>query len=183
MAILDISFSNEEIQDFSPLPEDDYTFKIEKIELKDTLANDGNKYLGVQFVVTEGKHTTRKFFDKLNIVNKHETAQSIGRRALTQLRVIAGIPENGLTNTDQLIGVIGIAKLGMEISTEGRAPKNKVLSYKPLFAGSTPSAPSSPMAAFRTTSATPKSEFPPVPIYAEAAKEAKAGKVAPWMGG
>jgi len=182
MAILDISFSNEEIQDFSPLPEDEYTFKIEKIELKDTLANDGNKYLGVQCVVTEGKHTARKFFDKLHIVNKNEVAQSIGRRALTQLRVIAGIPENGLTNTDQLIGVMGIAKLGMEISPE-RAPKNKVAYYKPLSAGSTPSISSSPMAAFKTPSAAPKSEFPPVPTYAEAKKEVKAGKVAPWAGG
>ena len=179
MAILDISFSNEELQDYSPLPEDEYAFKIERVELKDTLANDGNKYLEVQCVVTEGKHAKRKFFDKLHIVNKNETAQAIGRRTLTQLRVIAGIQENGLTNTDQLIGVVGVAKLGMEISTEGRAPKNKVSFYKPMPAGAA--------AAFipvggQPSYSEPKSTFfaaPPVPTKAAA----QAGKVAPWAGG
>ena len=181
MAILDISFSNEELQDFSPLPEDEYAFKIEKVELKDTLANDGNKYLSIQCVVTEGKHAKRKFFDKLNIVNKNETSQSIARRALTQLRVIAGIPENGLTNTDQLIGVVGVAKLAVEIE-EGRAPKNKVLFYKVAATGSAPSFPT--IEAKKTFAAPPaKSDFPPVPTYAEAIKETKSGKVAPWMGG
>jgi hypothetical protein len=28
-----------------------------------------------------------------------------------------------------------------------------------------------------------KNDFPPVPTYAEAIKETKSGKVAPWMGG
>jgi hypothetical protein len=183
MAILDISFSNEELQDFSPLPEGEYFFKIEKVELKDTLANDGNKYLEVQCVVTEGMHSKRKFFGKLHIVNKNETAQSIGRRALTQLRAIAGIPENGLTNTDQLIGVVGVAKLGMEISTEGRAPKNKVLFYKQASA-STPSFIEISIEAEKTFAAPPaKSAFPPVPTYAEATLQTKGGKVAPWMGG
>jgi hypothetical protein len=189
MAILDISFSNEELQDFSPLPEGEYFFKIEKIELKDTLAGDG-KFLSIQFCVTEGKYCKRKFFDKLNIINKSEAAQSIGRRALTQLRVVAGIPENGLTNTDQLIGTIGVAKLKVEEAANGRPAGNAAVFYKPMPAGATSAfipvggQPSYSAAQNVTFAAPPaKNDFPPVPTYAEAIKETKSGKVAPWMGG
>lgn len=128
MAFLDPNISNEEVKDFSILPEGTYDITINKIELKKTAS--GGEMLSVTLKVTSEKGRGRMIFDNINIVNQNPTAQEIGRRTLTMLRILAGIGERELTNTDQLIGAKGIAMVGIE-KQEGRAPKNKVMWYRP----------------------------------------------------
>jgi hypothetical protein len=129
MAFLDPSISNEAIRDFSPIPEGLYEFAIEQVELKPSRS--GGELLKLTGRITSPEGRGRMFFDHINIVNSnHPMAQEIGRRTLTQLRILAGIEEGQLSNTDQLIGARGSVSLGIEEGTEGRAPQNKVLWYR-----------------------------------------------------
>tara|TARA_R110002126_G_scaffold69118_8_gene174864 strand:+ start:1439 stop:2029 length:591 start_codon:yes stop_codon:yes gene_type:complete len=128
MAFLDPSISNEAIRDFSPIPEGVYEFVIDKVEVKPSRT--GGELLKLQGKITSPEGSGRLFFDQLNIVNSNAMAQEIGRRTLTQLRILAGIEEGQLSNTDQLLGARGLVSLSIEDGTEGRAPQNKVLWYR-----------------------------------------------------
>lgn len=128
MAFLDPSISNEAVRDFSPIPEGVYEFTIEQVELKPSRT--GGEMIKLTGRLTSPEGRDRLFFDHLNIVHSNPITQEIGRRTLTQLRILAGIEEGQLSNTDQLIGARGSVSLGIEDGTEGRAPQNKVLWYR-----------------------------------------------------
>lgn len=133
MAFVDPSWSNAEVEDRRPAPAGRYLVKIEKSEIKDTRAGNG-KIFAIRGRIKEGEFKGRSFFDNMNIVNGNPTAQEIGRKSLTQLRMFAGIAEGQLKDSDQVVGAEGWVKLAIE-ADDGNE-RNKVVYYEPKEEGS-----------------------------------------------
>lgn len=85
----------------NPLPAGMYNGVVTRTELKDTKPDaQGNptngKYLEVEFDITHpGEFSNRKFWDRFNIVNKSQQAQTIGKQQLADLAKAAGIKTLG----------------------------------------------------------------------------------------
>jgi hypothetical protein len=87
--------------DFKPLPAGWYSVTINKAELRNTKDGTG-QYIAVRYDVTGPTHQGRVVFGNLNIKNKSEKAESIGRAQLGELMRALGLAK--LADTDELIG-------------------------------------------------------------------------------
>lgn len=114
-------------QSFDALPSGDYAAMIEKTELKQTKAGDG-QYIKLQLKVTQGNHTGRVFFEQINIMNPNPTAVEIGLARLNSILEIGQIPT--LQDTDQLNGINLMCSLTVKEDNYGK--KNNVKAVKPL---------------------------------------------------
>jgi hypothetical protein len=106
------------------IPAGAYECMVQSVEMKQTRDETGS-YLKVTLVVTDGDYKGRLLFDNLNVRNKSEQAQRIGREALNGLLVAAGIP--GERDMSQLIQKTVMAKVKVE-DYQGEA-QNKVKGY------------------------------------------------------
>ena len=66
------------------LPVGEYQMHIINSELRDTKASDG-QYLWLEFEILGPKFSGRKFWDRLNLFNKNETAVKIARKQLASI--------------------------------------------------------------------------------------------------
>jgi len=87
--------------DFKPLPSGWYQVSINKAELRNTKDETG-QYIAVRYDVTGPTHQGRVVFGNLNIKNKSEKAESIGRAQLGELMRALGLSK--VSDTDQLVG-------------------------------------------------------------------------------
>jgi hypothetical protein len=87
--------------DFKPLPAGWYQVTINKAELRNTKDETG-QYIAVRYDVTGPTHQGRVVFGNLNIKNKSEKAESIGRAQLGELMRALGLSK--VSDTDQLVG-------------------------------------------------------------------------------
>jgi hypothetical protein len=146
--------------DFSPLPPGDYAVTIKGAEIKAT--NDGTgQYIKLRLNVTGPTHSGRVVFTNLNIRNKSQAAESIGRGKLRTIMQSLGLQTLG--DTDQLIGGNLIVKLAVEDArTDPATGKtyeagNEVKAFK--AASEAPSLPKP--AAFAAAPAAPAKAAPP----------------------
>lgn len=127
--------------DFSPLPDGEYHVSVKDAEVKAT--NDGTgQYIKLRLDVQGPTHAGRVVFSNINIRNKSEAAEQIGRGQLRSIMSALGLAS--LQDTDQLIGGQLIVKLSVRPArTDDKTGKtyeasNDVKAYKP--AGGAPMA-------------------------------------------
>jgi hypothetical protein len=120
--------------EFSHLPNGEYVAEIKSAEIKLTnnaIKNNTNDcFLNIRFVVTSGEFSGRSVWEKLNIVNANEQAQSIARSRLRGIAKILNIEEE-LDKTRDINYLIGL-KIGIVVTTEEYqgSIKNKIKLYK-----------------------------------------------------
>lgn len=146
MAYLDQAIDINELPedtggDFTPVPEGDYSVTIKDAEIKAT--NDGTgQYIKLRMDITGPTHAGRVVFTNLNIRNKSQQAESIGRGQLRSIMMALGL--GTLQDTDQLIGGALIVKLAIRAArTDEKTGKsyeasNEVKAFKSGGASATP---------------------------------------------
>jgi len=77
--------------DYIPIPEGNYDALIQGAEVKPTRDGTG-KRLAIRFRITGPSHVGGVIFAGLNVVNRSEKAQEIGRRQLAELLRAVGLP-------------------------------------------------------------------------------------------
>ena len=97
------SNSYEELGDFAPIPEGDYSVSIESTTRKPLIkASNGDK-LVVVYVINDGDHANRKLFDNLNLWHTESPdAAQFAARTLSQICRVVG--KEKITDTDELVG-------------------------------------------------------------------------------
>ncbi len=132
-----------ESTDFTPLPDGWYQAKVVSSEVKptkaaleameagarDTSAKD-DKYLNLQYEILGPTYQGRMVFGMINLDNKNDTAQRIGRAALTQLIFSAGL--RNVSDDDQLIGAVCEIKLGLDKAKDGYEAKNVIKAFRAI---------------------------------------------------
>ena len=148
-------------EDFEPVPGGNYKCVVSEAEDKDTSAGDG-KYLKLTLVIVEGQYENRKLWVNLNIHNKSEVAQKIGRQQLQSLVYAVGLP--GISDSDELLNNVPFfAKVIVKTDTQ-YGKKNEVKGFLTLD-GKAPTAPdgtakpAAPKTAVATSTTPPKSPW------------------------
>lgn len=124
---------------FEPIPAGWYTAHIAKAEVRATRDGTGN-YINMQLSITGPSYEGRVVFGTINLRNKSQKAEEIGRAQLGDLMRALGLAR--VQDTDELVGGHVSIKVAVETS-EGYEPRNTVKAYKAID-GSAPPAPSKP---------------------------------------
>lgn len=85
---------------YSPIPAGDYMVIIDKVEAKETKS--GGVGLNTVYQVVDGQHKGRLLFDFINVENKNEIAERIGRKRLCELSWACGFTDT-VDDTDKLL--------------------------------------------------------------------------------
>lgn len=129
---------------YEPLPEGEYTVKVDSTDLKPT-KNGTGQYINVELVVLGPKYQGRKLFARFNIVNDSMEAMRIGRQQLKGLMTAGGMTQdqiNRFSDTDQLVGLTFNVRVGIEEGKGQYDAQNRIKSYKKAEGVSVP--PSAP---------------------------------------
>ena len=119
---------------FDPIPAGWYTAQIAKTELKDTKDSTG-QYINMQMTITGPSYQGRVVFAMINIRNKSQKAEEIGRQQLGDLMRALGLAR--VQDTDELIGGNLSVKVDIQQSP-GYDPKTVVKSYKAIEGSAPP---------------------------------------------
>jgi len=111
------------------IPDGDYHCLIEKVAIKPTKDGDG-KRAEVRLRVVDGPCAKRVVFDGINIVNRSEKAQMIGRQQLAELLEAAG--KKGERDLATLVQCEVVAKVRTQPAQDGYEARNVVRAYKPV---------------------------------------------------
>jgi len=136
----ELNFNAEEYEpmgSFEPLPVGEYTVVIESSEKKPASTGKG-EYLQLVYNVVDGEYQGRKLFDRLNIVNDSDQAQTIARRALSSICRAIGIMNP--KNSEELHDKPFVVKVGIRPAKGEYGPSNKITEYAAMD-GSLPSLP------------------------------------------
>jgi hypothetical protein len=132
MAFLEHAINLEDLPEstgdgeFKPLPAGWYNSTINKAELKATKDGTG-QYIAIRYDITGPTHQGRVVFGNVNIRNKSEKAEEIGRAQLGDIMRALGLKQ--VTDTDQLIG--GALQIKLDIKTDEQyGTRNEVKGYK-----------------------------------------------------
>jgi hypothetical protein len=126
----EINFNSDEIDPisgFDPLPVGEYLVIISNSEIKETKQKTG-KYLQLTYDVIDGKYKNRKIFDRLNIINPSEDAQTIAQRALSAICHVTGVAHP--RQTEELHDKPFIVKIGIRPASGEFSESNIVKGYK-----------------------------------------------------
>jgi len=121
----------EEPQSFEPLPPGEYPAQVVDSDIKDTKANDGSKYVKLQWEVLDGQYAGRRVFANYNIINNSPKAQEIGEREFAS--ACRGMSKLHVTDTEELHAIPVIIKLKIEPGKNGYGPSNRITAYKPAY--------------------------------------------------
>ena len=161
MAFLEHAINLEDLPEsnntgeFQPLPAGWYSATINKAELKATKDGTG-QYIAIRYDITGPTHQGRVVFGNVNIRNKSEKAEEIGRAQLGDIMRAIGLKQ--VSDTDQLIG--GALQIKLDVKTDEQyGTRNEVKGFK--AAGD-----SMPASA--------------VPTFAKPAEAKSAGSAPPW---
>lgn len=119
----------EPLGSFEPLPIGEYTVVIESSE--QNLASTGKgEYIQFVYNVIAGEYQGRKLFDRINIINESEQAQTIARRQMSSICRAIGvmIPKN----TEEMHDKPFVVKVGIRPAKGEYGPSNKIYAYKSL---------------------------------------------------
>ena len=121
--------------DYSPIPAGEYIATIKDAELKATKDGTG-QYIKLKLQVDAPSNVGRIIFSNLNIQNKSEAAERIGRQQLGEIMRALGLAS--VADTDQLIGgTVGI-KVSIRDAQNGYEAQNEVKGYKALQGSAAP---------------------------------------------
>jgi len=126
MATIDFDVSSYEApkSNFDPLPRGEYLAIVTESQMKATKSGTG-EYLEMVIQIVDGEFSGRKIWERLNIYNPNEVAETIARAALKSIGVACGI--TGLDDTDKLNDVPFIIVLDIDRKDPTR---NRVMGYK-----------------------------------------------------
>lgn len=141
MAFLEHAINLEDLPEstgdgeFKPLPAGWYSATINTAKLDPTKDGTGQK-ISVRFDITGPTHQGRVVYSNLNIKNKSEKAEEIGRAQLGSIMRAIGLKQ--VSNTDQLIG--GALQIKLDIKTDEQyGTRNEVKAFRAdgdaIFAG------------------------------------------------
>lgn len=119
---------------FTPVPNGEYPVVITESEMKKTKNGEG-QYLQLVLEIIEGHYKGRKVWERLNIVNKNQTAVEIAQRALSQ--ICHAVNHLQLTDTVELHNKPMVAKLVVR-QQAGYSDTNEVEEYKAYSSGPGP---------------------------------------------
>ena len=126
MPIIDFDVTSYEPQiksSFEPLPPGDYQAIISDSAIKATKAGTG-EYIELTMQITDGKHSGRRIWERLNISNPNKVAEEIARSQLNGLRAALGIAK--LESTEQLHDTPFVLSLDIDRKEPTR---NRVMGY------------------------------------------------------
>ena len=131
MARLDIGFTADELPesrgDYEPLSEGWYCAEIGDAEIRVTKDGTG-QYIRCRYNITGPTKAGRVVFGNLNIMNKSQKAEEIGRQQLGELMRCIGLGR--IEDTDQLIGCPLQIKLSIRPAENGYAAQNEVRGFR-----------------------------------------------------
>lgn len=117
-----------EVQKFGLIPDAWYHSVIESAELRTTKDGTG-KYISVRFSIIGSNYANRSVFANLNIVNKSQAAETIGREELGKIMRACGMET--ITDTDELIGA-PIEIMVKSKKDPGYDERNIIADYRPI---------------------------------------------------
>ena len=126
MPIIDFDVTSYEPQiksRFEPLPPGDYQAIISDSAIKATKAGTG-EYIELTMQITDGQHSGRRIWERLNISNPNKVAEEIARSQLNGLRAALGIAK--LESTEQLHDTPFVLSLDIDRKEPTR---NRVMGY------------------------------------------------------
>lgn len=135
-----------------PLPAGQYEVIISNSDIKATKAGDG-EYIELEMQVTDGEHSGRRLWERLNISNPNKKAEDIAKAALGELCVACGIDD--MTDTEQLhdIPLLAVVEIDRKDPTRNRVmgyrSAGKAMPPKPAAAPTAPARPSAPQSGSR----------------------------------
>jgi len=138
---------------YAPIPAGDYKAMITESEMKPTRAGTG-QYLQLVWEITEGQHTDRKIWDRLNLVNPNPTAVDIAKRDLASIMRAVGLDK--IDDTEQLHYKEVMITVTVRKGDNGYEDSNEIKAYAPAGRSAPAAAPAAP-AAVATPAAAPAS--------------------------
>ena len=161
MASLNETFNSDDLpqgtNSYELLPDGWYTAKISKADIAATKDGSG-QYIKMRYDITGPTHQGRVVFGNLNIRNKSQKAEEIGRQQLGEVMRAIGV--KSLQDTDQLIGGSLSIKVATKPADGQYEAGNEIKGFKALGGGA-PSAPpfqakpAAPAAAPKTSGGAP----------------------------
>ncbi len=128
--MVELNYNAEEYEplgSFEPLPVGEYTVVIESSEKKSASTGKG-EYLQFVYNVVDGEFKGRKLFDRLNIENESEQAQTIARRALSSVCRAVGVMHP--KSTEELHDKPFVVKVRIQPAKGEYGPTNRISEYK-----------------------------------------------------
>jgi hypothetical protein len=117
---------------FEPIPPGDYEACIVGSEMKTTKDGTG-QYLNLEIQIVGGQYQNRKLFEKLNLVNKNETAVAIAKGTLSAICRAVGV----LTPNDssELHNKTFRISVGTRKREDNGEIENRIKGFKPRTTG------------------------------------------------
>lgn len=116
----------EEMSDFSALPNDNYVVAIKKSEMKQNKNKNGS-YLSLQFEVKEGKFKNRILFSNLNLDHPNAEAVAMARKELTSITKACGLV--AIEDSEELHGIPMVVKVIKKAATANNPEGNEIKAY------------------------------------------------------
>ena len=126
----------QQTNDYAPIPAGDYVVTIKNAELKPTKDGSG-QYIKLKLDVVAPSSVGRVIFSNINIRNKSEQAENIGRQQLGA--IMRALALNSVSDTDQLIGATLSVKVAIREAQNGYEAQNEVKAYKAAQGSAPPS--------------------------------------------
>lgn len=124
--------SKVEPSDFGIIPVGDYEACIVNSEMKPTKDGQG-QYLNLEIQIVGGQYQNRKLFEKLNLVNKSDTAVTIAKGTLSAIcRAVGVLTPNDSSDLHNKTFRIAVGSKKSDYSGE---MENKIKSFKPRASG------------------------------------------------
>ena len=128
MASLNFNAANiEPQQSFDALPAGRYEVIIVDSEMKETKAGTGAYLMLTMEVIGDTKHSGRKLWTRLNLVNPNATAVSIAERELSAICHCVGIMEPG--DSDELHNIPLTVDVVQELNPQSGQMTNRIKGY------------------------------------------------------
>jgi len=121
--------NQEVLNDFTPVPPNDYKVIIAKSEFKKTKAGTGH-YLSLQMKIIEGEYKGRILFENLNLDNPNPTAVEIANKALNT--ICKACNKVGVQDSEELHGIPMIATVSITEATKTKPASNSIKFYAPV---------------------------------------------------
>jgi hypothetical protein len=116
----------QQSKSYEPLPRGMYQAIVIESSIKPTKAGTG-EYIELVIQVTDGVHSGRRLWERLNVSNPNKTAEDIARAQLASLCQAVGVTK--LSNTEQLHDI----PFAMEVDIDRKDPtRNRIYGYGSL---------------------------------------------------
>jgi hypothetical protein len=149
MASLNFNAANiEPQQSFDALPAGRYEVIITDSEMKETKAGTGAYLMLTMEVIGDTKHSNRKLWTRLNLVNPNATAVQIAERELSAICHCVGIMEPG--DSEELHNIPLTVDVVQELNPQSGQMTNRIKGYSTATCAPAPKAKPAAPAAFAT---------------------------------